>query len=99
MMSLALRPDRCAGLDCGAQHLAGGELHDAVLVDQPLRLGAFAGSRRTEQYQPHCASPPRPGPIRDLRIELLSRLGARPADLSINVQAVHTMIMNDVPPK
>ena len=54
---LGAQPDRRAGLDRGAQHVAGRKLHDAVLVDETLRLRAFAGPRRAEQYQSHLRRP------------------------------------------
>ena len=54
---LGLLADRAARLHGGAQHVAGGELHDPVFIDQALRLRAFAGPRRAEQYQPHRVSP------------------------------------------
>ena len=38
---LGAQPDQRAGLDRRAQHVAGRELHDAVLLDEPLRLRAL----------------------------------------------------------
>src|SRR6516162_205674 len=49
--------DRRAGLGRGAQHLAGRKLHQTMLGDEPLRLRAFPGPRRAEQYQPHLRRP------------------------------------------
>ena len=54
---LGLQPDRRTGLDRGAQHVAGGELHDPVLGDEALSLRPLPGPRRAEQYQPHYAAP------------------------------------------
>ena len=54
---LGVQPDRRTRRDRGAQHIAGRELHDAVLGDESLRLRAFAGPRRAEQYQPHLRRP------------------------------------------
>ena len=45
--------DLGAGRDRGAQHVAGRELRNAVLLDQTLGLGALARPRRPEQDQPH----------------------------------------------
>ena len=36
-----------------AQHVAGGELHDAVLCHETLRLRALPRPRGPEQNQPH----------------------------------------------
>jgi len=55
--SLAWSPDGRARLDRCAQHLAGRELHQAMLGHESLRLRAFAGPRRAEQYQPHLRRP------------------------------------------
>ena len=55
--ALALRPIGVPAFDGGAQHVACGELRDAVLLDQPRRLRAFAGAGRPEQYQPHLFLP------------------------------------------
>src|SRR5215468_4006877 len=49
--------ERRAGLGRGAQHLTGRKLHQTMLGDEPLRLRAFAGPRRAEQYQPHLRRP------------------------------------------
>src|SRR5215469_3242452 len=49
--------DRRAGLGRGTQHLTGRKLHQTMLGDEPLRLRAFAGPRRAEQYQPHLRRP------------------------------------------
>ena len=54
---LGLEADRRARRDRGAQHVAGRELRNAVLLDQPRRLRPFAGARRPEQYQPHLFLP------------------------------------------
>ena len=58
MMSLACRPTGVCGCDRRAQHLAGRELDDAVLLNQPLRLGPLARARRTQKDQSHDYSPP-----------------------------------------
>ena len=50
---LDLEPDRGLRLDRGAQHVAGRKLDDPVFVDEPLRLGALARPRRTQEYQSH----------------------------------------------
>ena len=52
-----LHADRRAGGDRRPQHVAGRELHDAVTVDQRLRLRALAGPRRTKQHNPHLRFP------------------------------------------
>ena len=54
---LGLESDRRSGPDRGAQHVAGGELHNPVFGDQALRLGALPGPRRAEQYQSHLRRP------------------------------------------
>ena len=54
---LGLQPDRRLRLDGGAQHVAGRELRNAVLLGEPRRLRAFAGAGRPEQYQPHLFLP------------------------------------------
>src|SRR4026209_2624243 len=46
------RRRRCA---CGAQDVAGGDLRDAELLADEIRLRAFAGARRSEQNQPHAS--------------------------------------------
>ena len=46
---LGLQPDRRAGRDRGAQHVAGGELHDAMTFDQSMRLRSLAGPGRPEK--------------------------------------------------
>ena len=51
--------DSVSGRDRGAQHVAGRELRDAVLLDQPLCLRPLARPRRPEQNQPHRAFAPR----------------------------------------
>src|SRR6266540_1090661 len=53
----SLAADRRAGLDRGAQHVAGRELHDAMFLDQALRLRAFAGTRGAEHDEPHGLEP------------------------------------------
>ena len=58
MMSLACRPTGVSRRHRGAQHLAGRELDDAVLVNQPLRLGPLARARRPQKDQSHDVSPP-----------------------------------------
>src|SRR5262245_5293295 len=54
---LGAHADRRAGLGRGTQHLTGRKLHQTMLGDEPLRLRAFAGPRRAEQYQPHLRRP------------------------------------------
>ena len=54
---LDLQSDRRTGLDRGAQHVAGGELHNPVFGDEALRLRPLPGPRRAEQYQPHLRRP------------------------------------------
>src|SRR6266568_2481561 len=54
---LGVHADRRAGLGRGTQHLTGRKLHQTMLGDEPLRLRAFAGPRRAEQYQPHLRRP------------------------------------------
>ena len=54
---LGLQPDRRTGLDRGAQHVAGRELHNPVFGDEALSLCALPGPRRAEQYQPHLRRP------------------------------------------
>ena len=54
---LGLQADRRAGRDRRAQHVAGGELHDAVFRNQFLGLRALAGPRRAEQNNPHLLRP------------------------------------------
>src|SRR5262249_48748694 len=49
--------DRRAGIDRGAQHVAGRKLRQTVLGDEALGLRAFAGPRRAEQDQPHRRRP------------------------------------------
>jgi len=56
-LCLGLQADRRAGGDGRAQHVAGRHLHDAVLLDQTLRLRALAGPGRSEQDQPHRLRP------------------------------------------
>jgi hypothetical protein len=53
-----LQADRRLGGDRRTQHLAGRKLDDAVLLDQPLRLGPLARARRTQKDQSHDYSPP-----------------------------------------
>src|SRR6185437_16697679 len=52
--------------DFGTQHVASGDLGDAVTVLQTLRLGAFACAGRPQQYQLHVRSraPARSSPVR-----------------------------------
>jgi hypothetical protein len=51
---LRAQTDRRAGRHRRAQHVAGRQLHDAVLRDQTLRLGTLPRPRRAKQDQPHC---------------------------------------------
>ena len=53
MTALASLPDRAAGGDLGAQHVAGGDLHDPVPFFQALGLGAFARARRAQKNEFH----------------------------------------------
>ena len=53
MTALARLPTSRPGRDRRAQHVAGGELRNAVLFDQSLCLRPLARPRRPEQYQPH----------------------------------------------
>ena len=41
-------PELAARGDRGAQHVAGGELNEAVRLLEPLCLGPFAGARRAQ---------------------------------------------------
>ena len=54
---LRLTPDRRAGLDRCAQHVAGGELDDAVFFDETLGLCTFASPRGAQQDQSHLRRP------------------------------------------
>src|SRR5438876_353683 len=46
-----------AGFDRRALHVIAGKLHQVVLGNETLRLSAFAGPRRAEQYQSHLRRP------------------------------------------
>src|SRR5262249_47877314 len=46
---LGAQPDRGAGLDRGTQQVAGRKLHDAVFLNETLRLRALPRPRRAEQ--------------------------------------------------
>ncbi len=50
---LRLFAERAAGLDLGAQHVAGRNLRDAEPLADELGLRALARARRPEEYQPH----------------------------------------------
>ena len=50
---LGFDAQRGAGLHGGAQHVAGGDLRDAIVLGQKGCLGAFAGARRSEQDETH----------------------------------------------
>ena len=50
---LGLHAQRRAGLDGGAQHVAGGDLRDAVLLADEGGLRAFAGTGCAQQDQSH----------------------------------------------
>ncbi len=50
---LGLRPHGCTRLDRRAEHVAGGDLHDAVLFGEALGLRAFARGRGTKQDEIH----------------------------------------------
>ena len=54
---LRLAADRRSRLDRRAQHVAGGELNNAVFGDETLRLRALARPRRAEQDQSHRRRP------------------------------------------
>jgi len=55
---LGLDADRRLRRHRGAQHIAGGELNDAVALNQPLGLRSLARPRRPEKNQSHEKSPP-----------------------------------------
>ena len=57
MIALARLPTGVPAGDSGAEHVSGRKLHDAVLLDQPLRLRSLARARRPEQDQPHRVFP------------------------------------------
>ena len=57
MIAFARLPTSVPGGRRGAQHVAGRELHDAVLLHQPLCLCALARAWRPEQDQPHRVFP------------------------------------------
>ena len=48
--------ERRAGLDGGAQHVAGGDLRDAVLLPDEVGLGALAGAGRAQTESVACDS-------------------------------------------
>src|SRR5262249_47862601 len=50
---LGAQPDRGAGLDRGTQQVAGRKLHDAMFLNETLRLRALPRPRRAEQDQSH----------------------------------------------
>ena len=50
---LGRHAQRRAGLDGGAQHVAGGDLRDAVLLADHRGLRALAGAGRAQQDQSH----------------------------------------------
>jgi hypothetical protein len=50
---LRLDAERRPGLHGGAQHVAGGNLRDAVALHDEPRLGPLTRSRAPEQYQAH----------------------------------------------
>lgn len=52
-----LLAERAAGLDCGAQHVAGGDLRNAELLGDEPCLGAFAGTGCPEQNHTHRYAP------------------------------------------
>ena len=96
MIALARLPTGGPGGDRGAQHVAGRELDDAVLVDQPLRLGALARARRPEQDQPHR--------VRPLSFDFLTRpsywwASRWPWTCATVSSVTLTTISSDVPPK
>ena len=50
---LRLQAERRAGLDGGAQHVAGGDLRDAEFFGDEAGLGTFAGTGRAQQNHTH----------------------------------------------
>ena len=50
---LRLASELGAGADLGAQHVAGGDLRDAVTLGQKLRLGSLAGPGQSKQDESH----------------------------------------------
>jgi len=54
---LGLHAKLGAGLDLRTQHVAGGDLRNAVFFLDVIGLGAFAGARAAQQNQTHCVSP------------------------------------------
>jgi len=57
MMALAFHAELGAGLDLGAQHVAGGNLGDAVFFLDVIGLCTLAGAGAAQQNQTHCMSP------------------------------------------
>ncbi len=64
---LGLEADRRAGLDGGAQHVAGRELDHAALGHEALGLRALAGAGRTKQDDVHALTPSDERPRRPCR--------------------------------
>jgi hypothetical protein len=54
---LGREPERRAGLDGAAQHVARRDLRNAVLLRDEARLRALAGTRTTQQDQAHAVAP------------------------------------------
>ena len=53
MTALALLTDLRAGINRGAQHVAGGELWNLVSFNEPLCLRPLPRPRGAKQYEPH----------------------------------------------